>query len=72
MRSGSSVIRDVEEKDIVAGCPAKSIKYKINISKDKLFLMGGQSDKGGIEEEQKQRWERKKLSYTIYSICISK
>ncbi len=40
--SGSSVIHDVEDKDIVAGNPAKSIKNKISISDDKLFLMGGQ------------------------------
>lgn len=36
--SGISVIHDVEAKDIVAGFPAKSIRYKINISEDKLFL----------------------------------
>jgi UDP-3-O-[3-hydroxymyristoyl] glucosamine N-acyltransferase len=70
--SGSSVIRDVEDKDIVAGCPAKSIKYKVNISEDKLFLMGGQSNEDQVEEEQKQRWERKKLSYTIDGMSISK
>ncbi len=40
--SGSSVIHDVEAKDIVAGFPAKSIRYKINISEDKLFLMAAQ------------------------------
>lgn len=43
--SGSSVIHNVEDKDVVAGAPAKSIKHKINISDDKLFLMGGQSNK---------------------------
>ena len=69
--SGSSVIRDVEDKDIVAGCPAKSIKYKINISEDKLFLMGGQSNEEQIEE-QKQEWQRKKLSYAIDGMSISK
>jgi UDP-3-O-[3-hydroxymyristoyl] glucosamine N-acyltransferase len=40
--SGSSVIHNVEDKDIVAGNPAKSIKHKINMSEDKRFLMGGQ------------------------------
>ncbi len=40
--SGSSVIHDVADKDNVAGNPAKSIKNKISISEDKLFLMGGQ------------------------------
>jgi carbonic anhydrase/acetyltransferase-like protein (isoleucine patch superfamily) len=52
--SGSSVIHDVEDKDIVAGCPANSIKYKINISEDKLFLMGGlESNKEDKDEETK-------------------
>jgi UDP-3-O-[3-hydroxymyristoyl] glucosamine N-acyltransferase len=40
--SGSSVIHDVEDKDIVAGCPAKSIKNKVTLGEDKLFLMRGQ------------------------------
>lgn len=40
--SGSSVIHDVEEEDIVAGSPAKSIKSKVTLEKDKLFLMTGQ------------------------------
>lgn len=48
--SGSSVICDVEDKDIVAGCPAKSIKHKINLSEDKLFLMGGQDSRDIIQE----------------------
>jgi UDP-3-O-[3-hydroxymyristoyl] glucosamine N-acyltransferase len=47
--SGSSVIRDVEDRDIVAGCPAKSIKHKINISEDKLFLMGGQFNAENVQ-----------------------
>jgi UDP-3-O-[3-hydroxymyristoyl] glucosamine N-acyltransferase len=40
--SDSSVIHYVEAKDIVAGVPAKSIRYKISISEDKLFLMAAQ------------------------------
>ena len=40
--SGSSVIHDVEEEDIVAGSPVKSIKSKVTLEKDKLFLMTGQ------------------------------
>jgi UDP-3-O-[3-hydroxymyristoyl] glucosamine N-acyltransferase len=40
--SGSSVINSVDDEDIVAGCPAKSIKNKITINKEKLFLMAGQ------------------------------
>ncbi len=41
--SGSSIISDVQDEDIVAGVPAKSIKNKITASKDKLFLMAGQA-----------------------------
>lgn len=40
--SGSSVIHDVDDEDIVAGVPAKSIKRKITANKEKLFLMAGQ------------------------------
>jgi len=40
--SGSSVIHDVEDEDIVAGAPAKSIKSKVTLEKDELFLMSGQ------------------------------
>jgi UDP-3-O-[3-hydroxymyristoyl] glucosamine N-acyltransferase len=39
--SGSSVIENVEDKDIVAGNPAKSIKHKIN-NNNLLFMMIGQ------------------------------
>jgi UDP-3-O-[3-hydroxymyristoyl] glucosamine N-acyltransferase len=42
--SGSSVITNVDDEDIVAGCPAKSIKNKITINKEKLFLMAGQAE----------------------------
>ena len=41
--SGSSVIYDIEDEDIVAGVPAKSIKKKVTANKEKLFLMAGQS-----------------------------
>lgn len=43
--SGSSVIYDVMDEDIVAGAPAKSIKNKVTADKDKLFLMAGQCSK---------------------------
>ena len=46
--SGASVIRDVPDGDIVAGVPARSIKDKIHISADELFMMAG------IEEALKQ------------------
>ncbi len=52
--SGSSVIHNVEDKDIVAGNPAKSIKHKINMSEDKLFLMGGQYN--GIRDKGEHRF----------------
>ena len=38
--AGALVIHDVRDEDIVAGVPAKSIKYKV--TSDKLFLMAGQ------------------------------
>lgn len=44
--SGSSVIHDVEAKDIVAGFPAKSIRNKTNLSEDQLFLMDAQERNG--------------------------
>ena len=40
--AAAMVIRDVENKDIVAGVPAKSIKNKINTNQ--TFLMAGQKD----------------------------
>jgi len=40
--SGSSVIYDIIDEDIVAGVPAKSIKKKVTANKEKLFLMAGQ------------------------------
>lgn len=81
--SGSSVIHDVQSKDIVAGCPAKSIKYKINISEDKLFLMGGQESNKKEEEKivdsvelkpqrhtfTKKRFVVKQLGFTIMSLA---
>jgi UDP-3-O-[3-hydroxymyristoyl] glucosamine N-acyltransferase len=39
--AGALVIHDVPDEDIVAGVPAKSIKYKV--TSDKLFLMAGQT-----------------------------
>lgn len=39
--SGSSVIYDILDEDIVAGAPAKSIKKKVTANKEKLFLMAG-------------------------------
>jgi UDP-3-O-[3-hydroxymyristoyl] glucosamine N-acyltransferase len=40
--SGASVIRDVQDQDIVAGVPAKSIKEKVTTNQ--LFLMSGQQE----------------------------
>jgi UDP-3-O-[3-hydroxymyristoyl] glucosamine N-acyltransferase len=37
--SGSSMIHNVEEEDIVADSPAKSMKSKVTLEEDKLFLM---------------------------------
>ena len=65
------MIHDVEDKDIVAGCPAKSIKDKITISEDKLFLMGGQNNK---EEEyiklQGHRYKKKSFIVKQWGLTI--
>lgn len=53
--SGSSVIYDVTDKDIVAGVPAKSIKHKITISDDMLFLMRGQRIKEGKKNNHQKK-----------------
>jgi len=66
--SGSSVIHNVEDKDIVAGAPAKSIKNKITISDDKLFLMGGQSNENR-NEEQKQTLRKKDYSIQLKGLA---
>lgn len=42
--AGAVVIHDVEDKDIVAGVPAKSIKDKVKTNL--VFLMAGQQSKG--------------------------
>ena len=41
--SGAAVIDNVEDEDIVAGVPAKSIKHKV--TSNQLFLMGGHTQK---------------------------
>ena len=41
--SGASVINDIDDEDIVAGVPAKSIKHKVR--SDQLFLMAGQQSR---------------------------
>jgi UDP-3-O-[3-hydroxymyristoyl] glucosamine N-acyltransferase len=40
--AGAVVIRDIEDEDIVAGVPARSIKNKITTDKVRLFMMAGQ------------------------------
>jgi len=42
--AGAAVIHDVQDEDIVAGVPAKSIKAKV--TSDLLFLMSGQNSQG--------------------------
>ena len=39
--SGASVIKNVPDGDIVAGVPARSIKDKIHVNADELFMMAG-------------------------------
>ena len=50
---GAVVIQDVEDGDVVAGIPAKSIKEKVTT--DKMFLMAGQAQK-----------ELNKIAHTAY------
>ena len=40
--AGAVVIRDIEDEDIVAGVPARSIKNKITTDRVRLFMMAGQ------------------------------
>ena len=47
--AGAAVIHDVQDEDIVAGVPAKSIKDKV--TSDLLFLMSGQKSKGKSSSE---------------------
>ena len=48
--SGASVINDIDNEDIVAGVPAKSIKHKVR--SNQLFLMAGQ--KSGTKNNLKR------------------
>jgi serine acetyltransferase len=41
--SGASVINDIDDEDIVAGVPAKSIKHKVR--SNQLFLMAGHQNR---------------------------
>ncbi|MDQ4073892.1 MAG: UDP-3-O-(3-hydroxymyristoyl)glucosamine N-acyltransferase, partial [Thermoproteota archaeon] len=73
--SGSSVIHDVEDKDIVAGSPAKSIKDKITLNQDKLFLMRGQDNENEIQNHnqlQDNTLPKKDPFYQTKGIDISK
>lgn len=52
--SGSSVIRDIKDEDIVAGVPAKSIRNKVHLGDYMLFLMVGQT-KRRLNTNRKQK-----------------
>jgi serine acetyltransferase len=41
--NGASVINNIDDEDIVAGVPAKSIKHKVR--SNQLFLMAGQQQR---------------------------
>jgi UDP-3-O-[3-hydroxymyristoyl] glucosamine N-acyltransferase len=47
---GAAVINGVPNGDVVAGVPAKSIKHKV--SSDQLFLMAGQRQQNGRQDER--------------------
>ena len=51
--AGALVIHDVQDEDIVAGVPAKSIKYKV--TSDKLFLMAGQQQRSDKDKTTLQQ-----------------
>jgi UDP-3-O-[3-hydroxymyristoyl] glucosamine N-acyltransferase len=53
--AGALVIHDVQDEDIVAGVPAKSIKYKV--TSDKLFLMAGQQQRSDKDKTTLQQSE---------------
>jgi UDP-3-O-[3-hydroxymyristoyl] glucosamine N-acyltransferase len=59
--SGASVINDIDDEDIVAGVPAKSIKHKV--TSNQLFLMAGQLQKS-IKEVQDKNALTGKLAST--------
>lgn len=71
MDSGSSIIYNVEDKDIIAECPARSNQSKTTISDDKLFLMGGQSSKNQ-NEKQKTNTSEEGLLYPTKGGSTSK
>jgi UDP-3-O-[3-hydroxymyristoyl] glucosamine N-acyltransferase len=60
--SGASVINDIDDEDIVAGVPAKSIKHKV--TSNQLFLMAGQLQKS-IKEVQDKNAPTGKLASTV-------
>jgi UDP-3-O-[3-hydroxymyristoyl] glucosamine N-acyltransferase len=54
--SGASVINNIDDEDIVAGVPAKSIRHKVR--SNQLFLMAGHRNISGtlhdLDEECKR------------------
>ena len=62
--AGALVIHDVPDEDIVAGVPAKSIKYKV--TSDKLFLMAGQKQQLGVKTEQTLQGSTTRQSHIVH------
>jgi UDP-3-O-[3-hydroxymyristoyl] glucosamine N-acyltransferase len=60
--SGASVINDINDEDIVAGVPAKSIKHKVR--SNQLFLMAGQGQRGTKDVQDKYARTGKPVSMT--------
>jgi len=60
--SGASVINDIDDEDIVAGVPAKSIKHKVRSNQQ--FLMAGQLQKS-IKEVQDKNVRTGKLASIV-------
>ena len=60
--SGASVINDIDDEDIVAGVPAKSIKHKVR--SNQLFLMAGQGQRSTKDVQDKYARTGKPVSMT--------
>jgi UDP-3-O-[3-hydroxymyristoyl] glucosamine N-acyltransferase len=60
---GASVIHDVQDEDIVAGVPAKSIKHKVTTNQ--LFLMAGQK-----HQMKKDIKEALKAAFSVVGLTL--
>jgi len=52
--SGASVINDIDDEDIVAGVPAKSIRHKVR--SNQLFLMTGKQQTDSNDDDVNNKY----------------